>query len=244
RSELAIPLFYRNEILGVLNVESNRIKAFSETDQEMLGTLGGSLAAVIANARLVEETHQRNEELATINRVVSIISAAVNLDEALQTITRELVFALPAAGRSGIALLDDARTMLTVVADFSKAPNERTAIGVKIPIEGNPSSQQVIATQKPVIVTDAQNNPALPPDLRGEFRQRSIESVCIFPIFVNNEVIGTLGIDIVQKGIALTQAQIDLVNTILAQVTNIIEKTRLYDAAQREIAERSAPKRR
>ncbi|MDI6769350.1 MAG: GAF domain-containing protein [Anaerolineales bacterium] len=238
RSELAIPLFYRDEILGVLNVESERIKAFSETDQEMLGTLGGSLAAVIANARLVEETHQRNEELGTINRVVSMISTAMNLDEALQTITRELVFAIPAAGRSGIALLDDAQTMLTVVADFSKDPNETTAVGVKIPIEGNPSSQQVIATHKSVIVDDAQNNPALPPDLRAVFRQLSIESVCIFPIFVNNEVIGTLGIDIVQKGITLTQAQIDLVNTILAQVTNIIEKIRLYDAAQREIAER------
>ncbi|HNI38483.1 MAG TPA: GAF domain-containing protein, partial [Pseudomonadales bacterium] len=55
RSEMAIPLIYRNEILGVINVESEQVDAYSENDEEMLGTLGGSLAAVIANARLVEQ---------------------------------------------------------------------------------------------------------------------------------------------------------------------------------------------
>ncbi len=49
-SELAIPLMYRNEVLGVLNVESEQIAAYDENDEEMLGTLGGSLAAIIANA--------------------------------------------------------------------------------------------------------------------------------------------------------------------------------------------------
>jgi len=39
------PLVYRNELLGVLNVESEMIDAYTENDEEMLGTLGGSLAA-------------------------------------------------------------------------------------------------------------------------------------------------------------------------------------------------------
>jgi GAF domain-containing protein len=55
RSELAIPLVYRNELLGVLNVESELVDAYTENDEEMLGTLGGSLAAIIANARLLEQ---------------------------------------------------------------------------------------------------------------------------------------------------------------------------------------------
>ena len=181
--------------------------------------------------------HQRNEELATINRVVAMIAAAPNLEEALQTITRELTLALP-AGRAGIALMDDSRTMLNVVADYSRNPNEPTAIGLSIPLEGNPSSQQVIATRKPLIVSDAQNNPAFPPGLRAEFQKRGVEAVFILPILINEVVIGTLGIDIVQKGLTLTQEQINLVETILTQVSNLIEKARLYDAAQQEIAER------
>jgi GAF domain-containing protein len=55
RSELAIPLIYRNEVLGILNVESTRLNAYSENDEEMLGTLAGSLAAIIAHSRLLEQ---------------------------------------------------------------------------------------------------------------------------------------------------------------------------------------------
>jgi GAF domain-containing protein len=38
RAELAIPLVYRSELLGVLNVESEQIAAYTETDEELLGT--------------------------------------------------------------------------------------------------------------------------------------------------------------------------------------------------------------
>jgi len=55
RSELALPLIYRGEILGVLNVESDRVDAYNENDEELLTTLGGSLAAIIANARLIDQ---------------------------------------------------------------------------------------------------------------------------------------------------------------------------------------------
>lgn len=63
RSELALPLIYRNEVLGVLNVESVRPNAYTENDEEMLGTLAGSLAAIIAHSRLLEQyRHQVERE--------------------------------------------------------------------------------------------------------------------------------------------------------------------------------------
>jgi len=61
RSELAIPLLYRNEILGILNVESTQINAYSENDEEMLGTLAGSLAAIIAHSKLLDQYRQQVE---------------------------------------------------------------------------------------------------------------------------------------------------------------------------------------
>jgi GAF domain-containing protein len=63
RSELALPLIYRGELLGVLNVESDKVDAYNENDEELLTTLGGSLAAIIANARLIEQIrNQANRE--------------------------------------------------------------------------------------------------------------------------------------------------------------------------------------
>lgn len=90
RSELAVPLIYRNELLGVLNVESEQIDAYNENDEEMLGTLGGSLAAIIANARLVEQIRIQAERERLIYEVTSKIRRSTDIQSILMTTASEL----------------------------------------------------------------------------------------------------------------------------------------------------------
>lgn len=90
RSELAIPLIYRNELLGVLNVESEQLDAYTENDEEMLGTLGGSLAAIIANARLVEQIRLQAERERVIYEVTSKIRRSTDMQSILMTTASEL----------------------------------------------------------------------------------------------------------------------------------------------------------
>ncbi len=72
RSSLALPLMYRNELLGVLQVESPLESAYNENDQEMLGTLCGTLAAIIANTRLIERQRLLFEVTSKIRRSISV----------------------------------------------------------------------------------------------------------------------------------------------------------------------------
>jgi len=90
RSEMAIPLIYRNEILGVINVESEQPDAYSENDAEMLGTLGGSLAAVIANARLLEQIRAQSERERLINEVTAKIRRSTDIQSILHTTASEI----------------------------------------------------------------------------------------------------------------------------------------------------------
>lgn len=90
RSELAIPLVYRNELLGILNVESELIDAYTENDEEMLGTLGGSLAAIIANARLLEQIRIQAERERLIYEVTSRIRRSTDIQSILNTTASEL----------------------------------------------------------------------------------------------------------------------------------------------------------
>lgn len=90
RSELAIPLIYRNELLGVLNVESEQVDAYTENDEEMLGTLGGSLAAIIANARLLEQIRVQVERERLINEVAGKIRRSTDIQSILMTTASEL----------------------------------------------------------------------------------------------------------------------------------------------------------
>lgn len=90
RSELAVPLIYRNEVLGVLNVESEQLDAYTENDEEMLGTLGGSLAAVIANARLVEQIRQQAERERLVYEVTAKIRRSTDMQSIITTTASEL----------------------------------------------------------------------------------------------------------------------------------------------------------
>lgn len=90
RSELAIPLIFRNDILGVLNVESEQINAYNENDEEMLGTLAGSLAAIMANARLVDQVRKQAERERILNEVSSKIRRSTDLHTILNTTVQEL----------------------------------------------------------------------------------------------------------------------------------------------------------
>ncbi|MFN2291893.1 MAG: GAF domain-containing protein [Anaerolineae bacterium] len=55
RSEIALPLQARGEIIGVLDVQSREAGAFDEEDVVVLQTLADQIAVAIANARLVEQ---------------------------------------------------------------------------------------------------------------------------------------------------------------------------------------------
>ncbi|MFO3796892.1 MAG: GAF domain-containing protein, partial [Anaerolineales bacterium] len=91
RSEMAIPLIYRGEVLGVLNAESERLNAYSESDEEMLSTLASSLAAIIANARLLEQLRRRIERERLLFEITNKIRRSSDIQTILMTTAGELL---------------------------------------------------------------------------------------------------------------------------------------------------------
>ena len=89
-SELAIPMIYRSELLGVLNVESEQLNAYTESDEELLGTLGGSLAAIIANARLLEQIRAQAERERVLFEITDKIRRTTDIQTILTTTVSEL----------------------------------------------------------------------------------------------------------------------------------------------------------
>src|SRR5206468_3946138 len=79
RSSVWVPLIVSDRSTGVISLQNvERERAFGEADLRLLTTLAGSLSVALENARLFEETRQRNAELALINDVQR--GLAENLD--------------------------------------------------------------------------------------------------------------------------------------------------------------------
>jgi signal transduction histidine kinase len=58
RSELAVPMKSKDTIIGVINVQSDRLDAFDESDVSVLQSLANQAAIAIENARLYEQAQK------------------------------------------------------------------------------------------------------------------------------------------------------------------------------------------
>jgi sigma-B regulation protein RsbU (phosphoserine phosphatase) len=63
RSELAVPLIYKNKVIGVLDLEHTRSNYFNEDHQRTIVTLAAQIAIAIENARLYQRVTQQEQRL-------------------------------------------------------------------------------------------------------------------------------------------------------------------------------------
>lgn len=63
RSELVVPLLLQDRLIGVLDLESTKPRAFTAENERMLATLGSYIAVALENARLYEEARQNQLRL-------------------------------------------------------------------------------------------------------------------------------------------------------------------------------------
>lgn len=77
RSEVAVPLIVNDRVIGVMDIESERVNFFTEEHSRTLGLLAPQVAASIENARLYEEVASRQarmeQDLIAARRVQSLL---------------------------------------------------------------------------------------------------------------------------------------------------------------------------
>lgn len=90
QAELAAPLIVGNRLLGVLDVQSERIGYFTDEDLRIQMTLASQVAVALQNARQYEQTQRRAERERLVNRITQKIQSTATVDSALQVAIQEL----------------------------------------------------------------------------------------------------------------------------------------------------------
>ncbi|MCG3208698.1 MAG: hypothetical protein FOGNACKC_02310 [Anaerolineae bacterium] len=67
-SEMAVPIIVENQVVGVLDVQSDRIAGLDESDASLLRSLANQVAVTINNARLFQQMQQAHAEAEELNR--------------------------------------------------------------------------------------------------------------------------------------------------------------------------------
>jgi phosphoserine phosphatase RsbU/P len=88
RSEIAIPLLVNGEVLGVLDVQSPQINAFSRAEQTALETLAAEVAAAIHKAQQLAYQRERSWITTAQLQVAEAINRSNGLDEIVTAVVR------------------------------------------------------------------------------------------------------------------------------------------------------------
>ncbi len=95
RSELTIPLVFNNQVVGILDLQSNLTDAFSEDDRFLCEALAYSVASAMHNADLYQTERWRRQVADSLREVAGSISAQTGVDNVLDSILHELEHNLP-----------------------------------------------------------------------------------------------------------------------------------------------------
>jgi diguanylate cyclase (GGDEF)-like protein len=91
RSEVAVPLLVRNDVLGVLDLQSDQLDHFDGEMIDLLTLFSTQASMALENARLHSLERRRAEQLEAINAVARQTTAVVDLDELLTVVCHVLL---------------------------------------------------------------------------------------------------------------------------------------------------------
>jgi phosphoserine phosphatase RsbU/P len=223
RSELAVPMTARGKLVGVLDVQSTRVKAYGEQDRSMLSLIGSRVASSIENARLYRRVDRQNRTLRTLAHLAREFSAILDLDQLLTKIASATRALIPYDAFS-VFLVDNERNILR--NRFSVRYDQRVKID-NIPL-GKGITGAAVESHEPVRVLDTGA------DSRYIASHPGIRSELAVPLVVQDRVVGVLDVESERIGFFTEDHQRTL-SLLAQQIASSVENARLYEeVAQRE----------
>jgi sigma-B regulation protein RsbU (phosphoserine phosphatase) len=86
KSEIAVPLLVRNQVVGVLDCQSEQLHYFDSETIELLTLFSTQASIALQNAQLYSLERQRAQQLEAINRIAQKMTVALDLKELLASV--------------------------------------------------------------------------------------------------------------------------------------------------------------
>jgi len=149
RSELAIPLMVRDEVVGVLDCQSDRIDPFEAETIELLTLFSTQASIALENARLYSLERQRARQLEAINTIAQQSTAVMELEELLTRVCSTIQQAFQVSHVS--LFLREEGDLVLRAHEGTLTPS--FPLGGRFPVSQEPWSK-VIATSGTIIEKD------------------------------------------------------------------------------------------
>ncbi|MBI1879520.1 MAG: GAF domain-containing protein, partial [Chloroflexi bacterium] len=228
-AEVDVPLKIGSKVIGVLVVESRQPNAFGQDDFDVLTSAATQAGVALGRARLLQETHQRMAELATVNSISQALTAELDLD-ALIELVGEQVRQTFAADVVYVALLDQQTNLIHFPYTYG---DDLTTITL-----GEGLTSRIIESKQPLLINeDVERRYA---ELQTAQIGVPVQSYLGVPIMAGSEAIGVISAQSTTQVGRFGEADLKLLNTIAANVGAALQNARLYRETQRRAEEMAA----
>jgi PAS domain S-box-containing protein len=234
KSAVAVPIISSDRLLGSVQLENFvREYAYGESELRLLTTIAASLGTALENARLFEETQQRNHELAVINQVGQALVGQLDPQGIYELVGEELRQIFDA---QVVAIISyDRQTDLTYWR-YSIEKGQRQNIPPQAP---GGFSGHILRTRQPLLITRDLEERASELDsaiVSGE----APKSYLGVPLIAGGEATGVISLQNIDREEAFDENDLRLISTLALNMGVALENARLYQETQRHAAEMAA----
>jgi signal transduction histidine kinase len=220
RSEMAVPVEMRGQVIGLLNVDSTQVDAFSAIDEARLVDMALEAAQWLELAWEIDQLRLKGRQLTSLVDIAQMIIAETNLDQIFHQITVQTLRLMKARICSVFLLNDDATVLeLRACEGGGKAYREKPNLSMEDSLLGS-----VVTRRKAFAVVDVSAEKRF---LRPEVaRKEGLVSMLAVPLIFAGKAQGVLAL-YTHKRHRFSNDEIKLISALGELSAVAIEKGRL-----------------
>jgi len=217
QSELAVPMMAHGKLVGVIDVQSTRARAFHDQDRRIMRLIASRVAGSIENASLYRRVNQQNRTFRALAQLSQEFSSILDLDELLGKIAAS-VRTLINYDAFSILLVDAEKKLLRhrfSVRYDQRIDLDNIALGTGI-------TGAAAESRQAVRVVNTMQDP------RYIASQPDIHSELAVPLIVQDRVVGVLNMESERIG-NFTEEHQRTLSLLAPQIASSVENARLYE---------------
>jgi PAS domain S-box-containing protein len=222
KSFMGVPMLHGKEVIGAIALQDySTYNVYSQHDLELLQAFSNQASIAFQNANLFQETQQRADELAALNRIVSSSGQTLELNQLLDVLLHQILDVLGFS--SGlISLYDESRQGLVLVTHH----NLPAPVLKNLQINGLAGSlcDYVYQTNRPLSINDLREG--APVEVAGLIAN-GLFSYLGVPLEAKGRILGTLCTFNQIPGL-INERLLDFTHSVGIQIGFAIENANLF----------------
>lgn len=155
RSEIVVPLRLNENVIGALDLQSDQLAAFSDTDQRYLEVLAQQVAVAVEDSRLYEAEREQTWMSTALLQVAEVAGRAESVDEALSAVAR-LAPLLAGVDCCAVLTYDASFETFEIASTYGTlSHNEQLSAGDVLLPDDVPALAEMLQQRAPVMGTDS-----------------------------------------------------------------------------------------